>query len=59
MYGVDESVKVRMPAKNTNDVLADKIAYCQKLITFIKTKSGIAQVQDYGTAESPEGDGGG
>ncbi|WP_110930239.1 IS1182 family transposase [Paenibacillus bouchesdurhonensis] len=44
VYGVDESVKFRMPAKNTNDVLTDEIAYCQKLITFIETESGIAQM---------------
>lgn len=44
VYAMDESVKVRMPAKNTNDVLEDEIAYCQKLITFIETESGIAQV---------------
>ncbi|TVY08431.1 IS1182 family transposase [Paenibacillus cremeus] len=44
VYGVDESVKVRMPAKNTSDVLEDEIAYCNKLITFIETESGIAQL---------------
>lgn len=41
---MDESVKVRMPAKNTSDVLEDEIAYCQKLITFIEMESGVAQV---------------
>lgn len=44
VYGVDESVKLRMPAKNTSDVLEDEIAYCNKLITFIETESGIAQL---------------
>lgn len=44
VYAMDESVKVRMPAKNTNDVLEDEIAYCQKLVTFTETESGIAQV---------------
>lgn len=44
MYAMDETVKVRMPAKNTNDVLEDEIAYCNKLITFIETESGIAQL---------------
>lgn len=38
---MDESVKVRMPAKNTNDVLEDEMAYCQKLITFIETETGV------------------
>lgn len=44
VYAMDESVKVRMPAKNTSDVLEDEIAYCQKLITFIEMESGVAQV---------------
>ncbi|WP_010491600.1 IS1182 family transposase [Paenibacillus elgii] len=44
VYAMDESVKVRMPAKNTIDVLEDEIAYCQKLITFIEMESGVAQV---------------
>lgn len=44
IYVMDESLKARLPAKNTNDVLEDEIAYCSKLITFIETESGIAQV---------------
>jgi transposase len=44
IYSMDESVKTKMPAKNTTDVLEDEIAYCQKLITFIETESGVAQV---------------
>ncbi|MFB5270033.1 IS1182 family transposase [Paenibacillus enshidis] len=44
VYALDELVKAKMPAKNTNDVLEDEIAYCQKLITYIETESGIAQV---------------
>ncbi len=44
IYSMDESVKTKMPAKNTNDVLEDEIAYCQKLIAFIETESGVAQV---------------
>ncbi|PZD93702.1 IS1182 family transposase [Paenibacillus sambharensis] len=44
VYAVDETVKVRMPAKNTNDVLEDEIAYCNKLIAFVETESGIAQL---------------
>lgn len=44
VYAMDETVKAKMPAKNTNDSLEDEIAYCQKLIAFIETASGIAQV---------------
>lgn len=44
VYSMDESVKVRMPDKNTSDVLEDEIAYCQRLITFIEMESGVAQV---------------
>ncbi|ANS76302.1 transposase [Paenibacillus yonginensis] len=44
VYAMDESVKARMPTKNTTDVLEDEIEYCQKLISFIETESGVAQV---------------
>ncbi|MGG1554959.1 IS1182 family transposase [Paenibacillus ferrarius] len=44
VYSMDESVKDRMPVKNTSDVLEDEIAYCQRLITFIEKESGVAQV---------------
>jgi len=44
VYAMDESVKAKMPTKNMNDVLEDEIEYCQKLIAFIETESGIAQV---------------
>lgn len=44
VYSMDESVKAKMPAKNTTDILEDEIGYCQKLVTFIETESGIAQV---------------
>ncbi|MDT3424805.1 IS5 family transposase [Paenibacillus forsythiae] len=44
VYSMDDTVKVKMPAKNTSDVLENEIAYCQKLITFIEAESGIAQV---------------
>jgi transposase len=44
VYAMDESVKAKMPTKNTNDVLEDEIEYCQKLIAFVETGSGIAQV---------------
>ncbi len=32
VYTIDESLKAKFPAKNTNNVLEDEIAYCQKLI---------------------------
>ncbi|MFC3773819.1 transposase, partial [Paenibacillus sp. GCM10012303] len=32
------------PAKNTTNVLQDEIQYCQKLVAFVETESGIAQV---------------
>jgi len=44
VYTMDESIKVKMPAKNTTNVLQDEIQYYQKLVAFIETESGIAQV---------------
>ncbi|MBT2765827.1 IS1182 family transposase [Paenibacillus sp. ISL-20] len=44
VYTMDETVKAKMPAKNTNDVIEEEIVYCQKLIAFIETESGIALV---------------
>jgi hypothetical protein len=44
VYSVNESVKAKLPAKNTSDVLEDEIAYCQKLIQVIEKESGIAQL---------------
>lgn len=44
VYSMDETIKANMPEKNTSDALEDEIAYCQKLIAFIETESGIAQV---------------
>ncbi len=44
VYTMDESAKSKMPAKNTTHVLEDEIEYCQKLVAFIETESGIAQV---------------
>ncbi|MFC3773635.1 IS5/IS1182 family transposase, partial [Paenibacillus sp. GCM10012303] len=44
VYTMDESTKVKMPAKNTTNVLQDEIQYCQKLVAFVETESGIAQV---------------
>ncbi len=44
VYTLDESAKANMPTKNTTNELESEIEYCQKLITFIETESGIAQV---------------
>jgi transposase/IS5 family transposase len=43
IYAVDDSMKAKLPAKNANDVLEDELAYCNNLIQFLETKSGIAQ----------------
>ncbi|MBP1965764.1 IS1182 family transposase [Paenibacillus aceris] len=44
VYAMDESIKAKLPAKNTTDRLEDEITYCQKLIRIIEMESGIAQV---------------
>jgi transposase len=44
VYSIDESLKAKLPTKNTADVLEDEIDYCQKLIHVIETESGIAQL---------------
>lgn len=44
VYTMDESVKAKMPAKNTTSELEGEIAYYQKLVNFIENESGIAQV---------------
>ncbi len=44
VYCMDETAKAKMPTKNTKDVLEDEIEYCQKLVAFVETKSGVAQV---------------
>jgi hypothetical protein len=41
VYKVDESLKANFPTKNTNDVLEDEIAYCQKLIDVIEAEGGV------------------
>jgi len=38
VYKVDESLKAKFPTKNTNGVLKDEIAYCQKLIDVIEVE---------------------
>ncbi|MFC5470760.1 transposase, partial [Cohnella suwonensis] len=44
IYSVDESLKEKLPVKNTEDTLEAEIAYCQKLIDVTQTKLGIAQL---------------
>lgn len=44
IYTIDESLKARLPAKNTLDTLEAEIDYCQKLIDATETKLGIAQL---------------
>ncbi|MDQ0192698.1 hypothetical protein J2T20_001037 [Paenibacillus wynnii] len=41
VYMADESLKAKLPAKNTSDVLENEIAYCQKLIAILETEGGI------------------
>jgi transposase len=41
VYMADESLKAKLPTKNTNDVLEDEIAYCQKLIAVLEAQGGI------------------
>lgn len=44
IYSVDESLKAKLPAKNTVDTLEAEIAYCQQLIEVTQTRLGIAQL---------------
>ncbi|RED51091.1 IS1182 family transposase [Cohnella lupini] len=44
VYMADESLKAKLPAKNTNDVLEDEISYCQKLIAVLEAQSGVCQL---------------
>lgn len=41
VYKVDESLKNKFPTKNTDGVLENEIAYCQKLIDIIEAESGL------------------
>ena len=41
IYKVDESLKAKFPPKNTNDVLEDEIAYCEKLIEVVEAEGGV------------------
>lgn len=44
IYSIDESLKAKLPVKNTVDTLEAEIDYCQKLIEVTETKLGIAQL---------------
>lgn len=44
IYSMDESLKVKFPAKNTIDTLQDEIDYCQKLIHVIETQTEIVHL---------------
>jgi hypothetical protein len=41
VYKADESLKAKLPVKNTSDVLEDEITYCQKLIDVIEAEGGV------------------
>jgi len=43
IYQIDESMKNKFPVKNTTDVLADEIAYCQKLIKVIEKEETLIE----------------
>jgi len=44
IYQFDDSLKAKLPAKNTTDVLEDEIAYCQKLIAVVESEGGVCQL---------------
>jgi IS5 family transposase len=44
IYKVNESLKAKFPAKNTNDVLEDEIAYCEKLIAVVEAEGGVCEL---------------
>jgi transposase len=44
VYTADESLKVKLPAKNTSDVLEDEITYCQNLIAVLEAEGGICEL---------------
>jgi transposase len=44
IYTIDDSLKAKLPAKNTVDTLEAEIDYCQKLILVTETELGIAQL---------------
>lgn len=44
LYAMDESIKAKLPAKNTSTVLEDEIAYCNKLIHSVENELGLPMV---------------
>lgn len=44
IYSIDESLKEKLPTKNTVDTVEAEIDYCQQLIKVTETKLGIAQL---------------
>jgi transposase len=44
VYTADESLKAKLPAKNTSDVLEDEITYCQNLIAVLEAEGGICEL---------------
>lgn len=44
IYTIDESLRAKLPAKNTVDTLEAEITYCQELIKITETGLGIAQL---------------
>lgn len=44
VYSVNESLKSKFPAKNTEDALEAEIDYCQKLITVLEAEGGVCEL---------------
>jgi IS5 family transposase len=44
VYKANETLKTKFPVKNTNDVLEDEIAYCQKLIDVLEATGGVCEL---------------
>jgi transposase len=44
VYKANESLKAKLPVKNTSDVLEDEIGYCQKLIAVLEDEGGICEL---------------
>lgn len=44
IYSIDESLKAKLPVKNTTDTLEAELDYCRKLIEVTETKLSIAQL---------------
>jgi IS5 family transposase len=44
VYKANESLKDKFPVKNTSDVLADEIVYCQKLIDVLEAEGGVCEL---------------